>query len=49
MARGAVPAACELCASREELRGTLPAAMPKGILAAKQAGRTRLWICSRSS
>lgn len=45
----AVAGACELCVSREELRGTLPAALPKGSLAAEQEGRTQLWICSRAS
>lgn len=41
--------ACNLCASREERRGTSPAAMPRGILAAEQAGRTWLWTRSRVS
>lgn len=49
MASRAVPGALELCVGREELRGTLPAALPEGSLAAEQGGRTQLWICSRAS
>lgn len=41
--------ACNLCASGEERRGTLPAALPKGVLAAEQAGRTQHWTHSRAS
>lgn len=35
--------------SVREQGGTLPAALPEGIPAADQAGRTRLWTCSRPS
>lgn len=41
--------ACNLCASGEERRGSLPAALPTGVLAAEQTGRTWLWTHSRAS